>query len=290
MMLRIVVFVLAGLALLLAGAYAQRERLALAFLASQAPKTSLEERAALLAPYIAYHPPADVPPPWPAVILMHGCAGMRADFMGQWAEAANRAGYLAVVVDSAGPRGIDRARALERVCSGRELIGQERAGDALAAYEIARRRADVDAARIVLAGWSHGAWSAMDLIAMTPPRRLPAGLARDGVETPALAGAVLVYPYCGQGSWTRLDGWRNAPPALAFVAGRDTIVDPAQCPPVFERLIAHGADIDLVIYPDADHVFDDPFLPADYAHMYDAKTHADATRRFEAFLAKIAGR
>lgn len=289
-MLRIAVFVLAGLALLLAGAYAQRERLALAVLASQVPKTTLEERAALLGPHIFYYPPADVPPPWPAVILMHGCAGMRADFMSQWAAAANRAGYLAVVVDSLTPRGVDRARALERVCRGRELIGQERAGDALAAYEIVRRRGDVAAAAIVLAGWSHGAWSAMDLIAMTPPRRLPAGLAHHGVETPALAGAVLVYPYCGEGSWTRLDGWARPVPALAFIAGRDTIVDPAQCPPVFERLAAHGADIDLVVYPDADHVFDDPFLPADYAHMYDAETHADATRRFEAFLVKIAGR
>lgn len=289
-MLRPVALGLAALALFAAGAYGQREQLTLGWLAAQTPRTTLEAREALIGPAMTLHPPADIPPPWPAVIQFHGCAGMRADFMQQWAEAANRRGWLAVVVDSTGPRGIDRDRALASVCAGKELIGQERAGDVLAAYDIVRARPDVDASKIVLAGWSHGAWSVMDLIAMTPPRRLPAGVAREGVKPPDIAGAILVYPYCGLGAWTRLDGWRKPVPALALVAGADTVVDPAACPKVFEQLKEDGADIDLVIYPGADHVFDDPFLAPKDRHMYDAEAHADATRRYETFLAEIAGR
>ncbi len=288
--MRLIAFGLAALALFAAGVFVQREPLMLGWLASRVPQTTLDERAALLEPAMTFHAPEGAAPPWPAVIQFHGCSGLRENFMEQWADAANRQGFLAVIVDSTGPRGIDRDRAYASVCEGKELLGQERAGDVLAAYEIVRKRSDVDPSRIVLAGWSHGAWSVMDMIAMTPPRRLPAGVKREGVKAPEIAGAILVYPYCGEGSWTAIDGWRKPVPTLALLAGADTVVDPARCPEVFAELEEQGGEIDIAVYPQADHVFDDPFLAPKDRHMYDAEAHEDATRRYEAFLAKTAGR
>ena len=288
-MRRLAALLLAAAVLLASGAYLQREPLMLSFLAARTAPSSLEARAALIAPAMRFIPPEGAAPPYPAVIQFHGCAGYRADFMEAWAEAANRQGYLAVLVDSSGPRGLDRAQSLAQVCAGKALIGQERAGDVLAAYEIVRQRSDVDPSRIVLAGWSHGAWSVMDLIALEGTRRLPAGLS--GPAPPLeIAGAILVYPYCGRGSWTRLEGWRAPVASLALLAGKDTVVDPAECPALFRRLAEDGAEIDMVVYPEADHVFDDPFLaPADI-HMYDAEDHRDAVARYEGFLEKIRGK
>jgi dienelactone hydrolase len=278
--------VLLGIAGLL---YVNREPLLLDALGARLPKTTLAEREALIAPYLQFRPPEGAAPPYPAVILFHGCAGMRQPFMDQWSTLANEAGYMAVIVDSHGPRGIDRKRALETVCAGKELIGQERAGDVLAAYEIVRQRSDIDGARIALAGWSHGAWSVMDFIAMNPPKRRPAGIADRGAPH-HVAGVILVYPYCGLGAWSNLIGWGNPVPALAIIAGADTIVDPNACPRVIEALNRKGAAIDMQLYPNADHAFDDPFLEPSYQYLYSAEAHAEEARRFKAFLESLADR
>lgn len=287
---RAIVSVLAaGLAVLAAGGFVARERLTLSYLAWRAPKAPLAARAALLEASMQFLPPAGLRPPYPAVIQLHGCGGMRQAFMEQWATVANQRGYLAVIVDSYAPRGISRERALKTVCAGKELIGTERAGDALAAFEIVRQRSDVDADRIVLAGWSHGAWSVMDLMAMNG-----AGTAPGGVSGPvpriAPAGVIAVYPYCGRGAWSRFAKWRPAPPALALVAGADSVVDAQECRRLFTRMKADGGDVDLVVYEDADHVFDDKHLPAEFRHFFHAEAQADAERRYGAFLDRIAAR
>lgn len=281
----VVALALTGAAALI---YFKREALVLDFLAAGTAKTSLEEREALLASGLSFIPPEGASPPYPVVIQLHGCAGPRAPFMAQWARLANEAGFMAVIVDSHAPRGIARAEALETVCKGTRLLGQERAGDVLAAYEIVRRRSDVDADRIVIAGWSHGAWSAMDLVALNPPHRWPAGIRPEGIAPLNIAGLIGVYPYCGRGAWTKAIGWRAPVKVLMLVAGSDTIVDPKECPRLGERLKARGADIDMKIYEDADHVFDDPYLEPEYRYFYDAGAHADAARRFAAFLREIA--
>jgi dienelactone hydrolase len=267
--------------------YVYREPLVLDALSLRASRSTLAERQALIAPAMQFRPPEGGAPPYPAVIFFHGCAGLRQPFMDQWTAVANQAGFMAVVVDSHGPRGIDRPRALETVCGGKELIGQERAGDVLAAYEIVRQRSDVDRSKIALAGWSHGAWSVMDFIAMDPPKRRPAGITGRLNEPHSIAGAILVYPYCGLGTWSHLIGWRRPVPTLALVAGADSIVDPAVCPRVIGALNKKGAGIDLEIYPRSDHAFDDPFLEPAYQHLYDADAHAEEAQRFKAFLEKL---
>lgn len=286
-------FLFAALAFVLAAGaflFVNREPLILDAMASKLPRANISVREALIEPYLRFYPPANAEPPYPAVIQFHGCSGVRPPFMEQWAKIANEAGYMAVVADSNSPRGIGRERALASVCAGKELIGQERAGDILAAYEIVRRRSDVDPSKIVLAGWSHGGWSVMDFIAMDPPKRLPAGIAREGVEPAAVAGIILVYPYCGRGAWSRAAGWSRAVPTLALIAGDDHVVDPKECPRVISQLNRHEAGIEMTIFDGKDHVFDDPFLAPEDQHLYNAEAHAEAARLYRAFLDRIAAK
>lgn len=280
---------LAGLAVVLtalfAGAWANREYLVLSALGARTEKRTLAEQQALIAPYTQEFAPASGEPPFPAVVQFHGCAGYRADFMQQWAKIATDAGFLVLTVDSNRARGLDRDDSLASVCSGKKLIGQERAGDVAAALSLAAARTEVDPGRIVAAGWSHGAWSLMDYIAL-------AGAAPPSLSQKANwvdpAGLILFYPYCGEGSWSRFRRWRTRAEIIAFIAGRDTIVDGGECRKVLEKIARQGATADLIYYPDADHAFDDAgLLGGDYAHFFGESEASDAAARYRAFLDKI---
>ena len=271
-----------------AGAYLQRERILLSYYALKIPKSPLEAREQLIAPTMQFFPPQGASPPYPAVIQLHGCGGMRQGHMEQWTKIANEHGYMAVVVDSYAPRGITRERARQTVCQGKEFIGQERAGDALAAFRIVSERKDVDPSKIVLAGWSHGGWTAMDLVAMTSAGVSPAGIAGKP-ENIAPAGLILFYPYCGRGAWSRVARWRPSPPTLALVAGADTVVNAKECEDLFAAMKSRGGDVDLVVYDKADHSFDDMFLPNEYKYYFNADAEADAEIQYAAFLEKLRG-
>lgn len=285
--------ILAGLGALLlfvSGAWFNREGLMLGYLGARTERRTLAEQEALIAPFTHVFTPAAGEPPYPAVVQFHGCAGYRPDFMEQWAKVANDAGYLVIAVDSNGARGLDRETALSSVCEGKILIGQERAGDIAAALSLAAARSDVDPERIIAAGWSHGAWSLMDYLALAAAGKRPPSL----TETPAAvdpAGVVLFYPYCGEGAWSRLHRWATRASILAFVAGKDTIVDGAICKAQFEKMTREGTPVDLVYYENADHVFDDAGLVGgEFAHYYSPADAADAAARYATFLDAVKNR
>jgi len=135
----------------------------------------------------------------PAVILFHGCGGLR-DHLPKYAAAAKAAGWRAFIVDSYAPRGWSRQFAMAMVCTGILLHGSQRAGDVLAALYGVSQRSDVDASKVVLAGWSHGGWGIME--AMSSDRT--AGML--GVADP---GAVPLEGVVGPG-WP-IPMWVSAP-------------------------------------------------------------------------------
>lgn len=210
----------------------------------------LDAWAARLAPHIeVVRPPGEGP--FPVVVQMHGCGGMR-PLQLAYAEAARGVGVAAVVVDSLEPRGIGRRAAQLTVCTGARLRGAERAVDLLAVLRWLDAQPWADPHRVAAAGWSHGGWAVMEALAALPPDTPP-------VETglSALKLAALVYPYAGALSRTHRRGWGVRPRVWACLAGRDAVVGRAGPRRAVDRLLADGLEVEVLDLPDATHAFDD---------------------------------
>ncbi len=283
--------ILIGLVVLLLGVAGlivlRGERLALAYVASQTETQSFDALSDLLVPAMVWRlpdPEIAGPGPYPLFVQMHGCGGMNIDQHGSYANIANAAGYAALIVSSNRPRGFDQARSLEEICQGRALLGQERAADIFVALTHALARDDIDPERIVLGGWSHGAWTVMDYLSFDQETGLPPGLADYDGPRPEIDAAVLFYPYCGFGSRTRVYGWEQSPKIITLMGTVDTIVDYTECQAAFDRVEAAGAEIERHFY-EAEHAFDNAALRGAIAHWYDAEASADARAKVAEFLA-----
>jgi len=239
------------------------------------------EISALLRPHDEVWRP-DGPGPFPTAILFHGCAGFR-DHTRAWGRLLADHGVLAVAVDSFAGRGLDWTT----VCAGRALLGPERAGDVLVSLDDVRRMPDVDPERIVLVGWSHGAWAVMDLLAMDPPHSRPTNL--DSVPPDPLrgvAGVVVFYPWCGFGS--RAPGhWSIDAPSLLILAENDTVVSTPDCLETADQLRSHGAAIETEVVPDVDHGFDAFDTRGDFPSHFDEAATERAHDRVLDFIARL---
>ena len=179
-------------------------------------------------------------------------------FQNEVAEVAARAGAVAVQIDSYAPRRIGRVSAIATVCTGMRLHGRERAGDLYATVAWARRQAWADPDRIIAIGWSHGGWTIMDALSLRGGAEMErltglTGLTDEPLE--GLAGALLVYPYTGIGAYTGKRDWRLAPRSVAIVAENDYIIGPTRR--TLERQRARGAPLDIVVFENATHAFED---------------------------------
>lgn len=222
--------------------------------------------------------------PRPAILLLHGCGGLR-DHLPRYAAAARAAGWRAFIIDSYGPRGWSRAFTLTAVCTGLALRGYERAGDVLAAIQGVSRRPDVDPARLSLAGWSHGGWAIMEMMSEQP---LPG---RMGVADPAacdLTGVKavwLAYPYVGPFAFNKMKPWRHCPRVLALTAKRDHLTTVSNAERVNAMIRDCGAEVESWI-AEGTHAFDEPTNNGPMRH--DAELTEEALRRFGAFLHDVA--
>lgn len=240
-------------------------------------------RWAKLEPHIQIVGPDD-DRPRPTGLLFHGCGGLRAH-LPRYAEAAKAAGWRAVIVDSYAPRGWGRAFTLTAVCTGLALRGYERAGDVLAVIHGISRRSDVDASQLVLAGWSHGGWSIMEMMSETPaPRRM--GVADPGVVDLSGVKAVwLAYSYIGAWAFNRMKPWRLHPRVFALTAGRDHLTTVRNAERVNAMIRACGAEVESWVV-DGTHAFDEPTNNGPMRHH--PELAAEALRRFTAFLKETA--
>ncbi|WP_411816775.1 dienelactone hydrolase family protein [Hyphococcus sp. DH-69] len=264
----------------------KREPLVFAWYSGKIEKSTLAERIDLIDDAIEIRLPDNQAAPYPVVLQFHGCAGIRPEFQHQWADIANNNGYAAVIVDSNSPRGYSREESLEIVCAGKDLLGFERAGDVYAALEYIKNDSRLDTDNIILAGWSHGAWTVMDFLTMDP-EKAPPGITDRSVSSPTIDGAILFYPYCGFGTLTRFRPLSQSPKMLGFIAEKDEMVDAQACIEYFQKQKKRDPALEFITYKDAHHVFDDPFLEPDYIHWYNEEYFADAKTRYVNFLNDI---
>jgi len=195
----------------------------------------------------------DGPGPFPAVVMLHGCSGLmtRSGQIGArdrfWAEYLREHGYVALLVDSFTARGIDE------VCTGRHNLSavRERADDARGALQFVRQRADVQADRVGLLGWSNGAATVLSV------------LFDKGEPQRDFHVAVAFYPSCLR-EYPGGPDYRPYAPLLVLIGARDDWTPAAPCVQWTERAQALGAPMRLTVYPEAHHGFDAPDNPVHY--------------------------
>jgi len=230
--------------------------------------------------------------PHPAIILLHGCAGMR-NRAGQpsprdtdWAQRLSRLGYLVLQVDSLTPRG--ESSLCGQGNDRRIRVSVERARDAYAALLFLQARRDVKPDRIALMGWSNGGGTVLWTLGRDNRAR-PAGLRHD------FAAAVAFYPGCRTLS-ERRDPWQPVAPVLLLVGEAD---DWTPAPPCITLAARSGGRLEAHAYPGAHHDFDAPDTPQRVLRGIGGTasgtatigTHPaareDALRRVPEFLARV---
>ena len=191
--------------------------------------------------------------PFPAVVMLHGCSGLRTKggaIQGKlrfWAEHFRDLGYVTLLVDSFTPRGIDE------VCTGRHLLSpvRDRADDARGGLRYLQGRPDVRPDRVGLLGWSNGAAAALSVL-----------FDRGTVERDFRA-AVAFYPNCTR-SYPGGPDFRPYAPLYVLVGALDDWTPAAPCMALVERARLAGAPIAIKVYPGAHHSFDAPATPLRY--------------------------
>lgn len=244
-------------------------------------RQTLAARWAALKPHVTVRGPAGRRP---TALLFHGCGGLGAH-LPLYAGAAEALGVRAVVVDSFAPRGWTPAFGKAFVCTGMKFRGAERAGDVLASAWGAVSELDADPDRLLLAGWSHGAWAIMDLMTMPLERSGEADLL-DPTPGPlaGVKGLFLAYPYGGVGALSRTRAWTRQPAALAILAERDFVTRPADAKRLYDGLNDDGCDLEVWRVPGA-HAFDEPETELSRLR-YDEALTTQAVERFGRFLAE----
>ena len=219
--------------------------------------------------------------PFPAVILLHGCAGLLPSWGGAWAKRLTKWGYVAFRIDSFGSRGVDN------VCVGlSDLKGailrsptlDERAVDALKAKSYLETLSFVDKEKIALLGMSNGGATTLAAIQNEYIGYVP--------NVSPFSAAVALYPYCPYKI-------RPGNPLLILIGDADEWTPSENC----EKMRIRGPKsslFELIVYDGALHSFDIQDVRREHSLGYVLDYHPqaapDAYRRVREFFHQHLGR
>jgi dienelactone hydrolase len=237
--------------------------------------------------------------PAPAVVMLHGCSGLgpaKEPFAiyRDWRSFLTDKGYVALMVDSAGARG------LGQTCTSEELakpMWAERPGDAYAALAFLQSQPFVISNRIALIGWSQGGGVVLETIRAHGIGRPNPPPAQD------FAAAVAFYPgLCSDKSQAihfdaPPESWTSSIPLLVLQGELDNWTPAKPCEALLRGAQARGSPAAIQIYPGAYHSFDAPSMPLHTVERYrrndwapiegtDEEARADAQSRVAHFLAE----
>ncbi len=230
------------------------------------------------------------PPPWPAVVMLHGRSGpyssaAKGEYDAgtlsmrhkQWGAFWAERGYVALHVDSFGPRGYPQGFPFGSYSSRPAEVNEQtvRPLDAYGALDYLRSRGDVDKERIGLQGWSNGAMAGLASLSTQAPG------VQDPTPSSGFRAALLFYPGC---RIQAAEEYRPYTPTVLFVGSDDEEIAPLPCRELAERTRARGIrHFELVWYEGATHSFADPGKRRQ-AVAANRSARADSMRRSEAFF------
>lgn len=247
------------------------------------PKRSLADQVALIEPSTRIHLPQDATEPVPALIMFHGCGGLR-QLQEDYAQAALDAGYAVLNVGSNEARGIGRFGAMTQVCTAQRLWGQERAADVRAAIALAAAEPGIDAQRLALIGWSHGGWTVLDALSFSAENRAAPALTDVEPGLPGVQLAIAFYPYCGFLAHHDTNPLDGTIAVYAVLSGSDQVVPTQACVDVLSQAKSAGQPVEYEVWDGLSHAFDEPNPPNDPRIRYDAEAAAQARAHVTALL------
>jgi dienelactone hydrolase len=230
------------------------------------PNVSEQAKPERLLGYLAR---PDGPGPFPAVVVLHGCAGFFPGYAAI-ADDLKLAGYVALAVDSLGPRGVaDQC----------DVLFIEQAIDAYAALKYLSRQSFVDSGRVAVLGYSMGGGSALDDVQRGVLDELFRG---------KFAAAIAYYPWCrGRSAIVYA-------PTMILIGTADDWTPAEACRDLVAQPHGASAPVDLTVYPGAHHGFNFRELQPGirrFGHWleYNEPAAADAWEKVRAFLAASLG-
>jgi dienelactone hydrolase len=210
--------------------------------------------------------------PFPAVIGLHGCAGMHDTTRQRLVDQLVAWGYVILLVDSYATRGIDHA-----CTSSAFATFLRRRPDAYGALVFLARQTFVDPHRVAAVGFSAGAWVTLSVAEPNSFEPfVPAGNLR-------LRAAAAFNPPCKQAMA------RPGIPTLILIGALDDWTPAADCSTKIASWGNDGSPVELVVYPGAHHGFYYPHLQPGttlFGHWveYNGEAADDASHRLHQFL------
>jgi dienelactone hydrolase len=229
--------------------------------------------------------------PFPAIVLHHQCAGLRTKggpnrSMVTWAQEAVRRGFVVLLIDSLGPRGVDD------VCAGPKGGVNFARGvrDAMQAADHLRALPFVDKRRVAHIGFSSGAMAALLASNSTWRWVLPG--------SQGFSAAVAVYPGCftikpKTGPDLEIVQNHIDRPVLVLMGDKDVETPPHECVPKLQAAKEAGAPVEWYVFPNATHCWDcehlSGFSKKDWrgtkvVYRYNIGATQEASRRIFEFL------